>query len=104
MGNNEAYTIMEATVVGLYNLLQPKGEFTEAVLNVLCEPFRDSDIDHGGMEGLLTFDGLEADDVIVKVIAPDKFNRIKKIKDSEEHGDEMSEAWREIVRKRWHWY
>jgi hypothetical protein len=64
MGNNGAFTIMEATVVGAYRL----GRLDKSLLEILLEPYRDSDIDSGGKEGLTGKDGLEVEEIIVKIM------------------------------------
>lgn len=64
MGWNTGYTIMEATVVGAYDL----GRLDKPLLKVLLEPYRDSDIDSGGKEGLTSKDGLEVEEIILKVM------------------------------------
>ncbi len=61
MGNNGAFAIMEATVIGAADL----GVLDERLCAVLCEPYRDMDIDHGGKCGLKTKDGREVEEVII---------------------------------------
>lgn len=63
MGNNYAYTVMEATVVGAYNL----GVLDKNLLGVLLEPYRDSDIDSGGSEDLRSKDGKSVEEIIITV-------------------------------------
>jgi hypothetical protein len=50
MGNNAAFTAFERTVIAVYNT----GELDKKLLKELAEPYRDSDIDSGGMEGTLS--------------------------------------------------
>lgn len=69
MGNNEAYSIFEATVVGAYNL----GVLDKKLLAVLMEPYRGTDIDAGGKEGLTgslpgTVEELEVEEICIKVM------------------------------------
>lgn len=63
MGWNTGYTIFEATVVGVYDL----GKLDKALLGVLMEPYRDSDIDSGGEMGLESKDGLCVREIVCKV-------------------------------------
>lgn len=62
MGNNAAFSSFEASVIAVYN----KGVLDKELLDALAEPYRDSDIDRGGMEGTLSKDGLDIDGVILK--------------------------------------
>lgn len=62
MGWNAGYTIFEATVIGAYDL----GKLDKDLLSVLMEPYRGSDIDSGGERGLLTKDGLNIMQVVLK--------------------------------------
>jgi hypothetical protein len=62
MGNNAAFTDFEATVVATYN----KGVLDEELLSVFMEMHRDSDIDHGGMVGTLSKDGLDVEQIVIK--------------------------------------
>lgn len=64
MGNNSAYTIFEATVIGAYDL----GKLDKPLLKVLMEPYRDCDIDSGGSEDLSSKDGLDVEEVVIKVM------------------------------------
>lgn len=68
MGWNQGYTILEAQVIGLYDL----GVLTVDVLNVVLEPFRGTDIDTGGERGLATKDGLSFEEVLVSVAASEE--------------------------------
>jgi hypothetical protein len=63
MGWNSAYTIFDATVVGAYDL----GKLDKDLLKVLMEPYRGTDIDSGGSEGLTSKDGLDVRDIVLKV-------------------------------------
>lgn len=60
---------MEETVVGVYNL----GKLDVKLLRVLLEPYRGTDIDHGGSRDLKTKDGFGVDDIIIKFMEPNKF-------------------------------
>lgn len=63
MGNNAAYRSFEATVVGAYRL----GKLDKDLLKVLMEPYRNMDIDSGGKAGLTGEDGLEVEEIVIKV-------------------------------------
>lgn len=62
MGWNQGYTIYEATIVGAYDA----GKLDRELLTAIMEPYRGTDIDHGGETGLLTKDGKSADQVAVE--------------------------------------
>lgn len=63
MGWTTGYTIFEATVVGAYDL----GKLDKALLDVLMEPYRGTDIDSGGEMGLTAKDGLDVVEIVCKV-------------------------------------
>lgn len=63
MGWNTGYTIFEATVIGAYNL----GKLDKAMLKVLMEPYRGTDIDNGGGRDLTTKDGKGVEQVVIEV-------------------------------------
>ena len=63
MGNNAAFTAFEATVLATYN----KGVLDVELLSAFMEQYRDVDIDHGGMVGTLSKDGLDVEEVVLKV-------------------------------------
>ena len=67
MGWNRGYTIYEEQVVGLCDL----EVLTPEVLDVVLNPFRGTDMDHGGERGLRTKSGLTADEVVVSVADPE---------------------------------
>ncbi|MDK9702429.1 MAG: hypothetical protein OEL20_04765 [Sulfuritalea sp.] len=75
MGWNEGYTVMERTVVSLYDA----GNLTVESLNAILEPYRGTDIDHGGCMELRTKDGKSADDVILSLLVPAEFERLRAI-------------------------
>jgi hypothetical protein len=61
MGWNRGYTILEATVIGAYDL----GKLDKDLLAVLMTPYAGTDIDSGGRRGLLTKDGKTVEEVII---------------------------------------
>ena len=62
MGNNAAFTAFESTVIAVYN----HGVLTKELLSDLMEPYREIDIDHGGMEGTLSKDGLDVEEIVIQ--------------------------------------
>jgi len=62
MGWNKGYEIFEQTVVQTYNT----GKLDQEILSILMEPYRDTDIDSGGREGLLSADGLCVEEIVIK--------------------------------------
>lgn len=101
MGWNEAYTIVEEQIVNLYDL----GVLTLPVLDALCEPFRDTDIDSGGSRDLKSKDGKGMERIAVELIRPDfKPN----VPDEAEDWDysihwDWYEEFSEIRGERWGW-
>lgn len=62
MGWSAGYTIFEATVVGAYDL----GKLDKALLTVLMEPYRNTDIDSGGCQDLESKDGKMVDQIVIE--------------------------------------
>lgn len=62
MGWNTGYTIFEATVMGAYAL----GTLDKALLSVLMAPYRDTDIDSGGSQGLTSADGKRVEQIVIE--------------------------------------
>ena len=63
MGNNAAFTNFEATVIAVYD----KGVLDKSLLGSLMEQHRGIDIDRGGMEGTLSKDGLDVEEITIQV-------------------------------------
>ena len=61
MGNNAAYTHMEASVVAAYNAGLRGEQFAP-----FLEPYRGTDIDSGGRRDILTSDGKGVEEVIIE--------------------------------------
>lgn len=72
MGWNAGYTIFEETVIGAYNL----GVLDTALLKVLMEPYRATDIDSGGSRDLQAKDGLSVEEVVIKIMEPRLFKTL----------------------------
>jgi hypothetical protein len=62
VGWNKGYEIFEATVVGAYDL----GKLDKKMLAVLMEPYRDSDIDSGGSNSLMSKDGKGVEQIVIE--------------------------------------
>lgn len=62
MGWNSGYTAFEATVVGAYDL----GKLDKALLAVLMEPYRRTDIDSGGSCDLTSKDGKGVEQIVIE--------------------------------------
>ncbi len=75
MGWNTGYTIYEKTVIEVYN----SGALTPELLRTLIEPYQDTDIDHGGSKGLKAHDGLDADEIVVKLLNPEAWEEYLKM-------------------------
>jgi len=67
MGNNAAMTVFEAQVIAAHD----KGILTLELLDILAEPYRNTDIDSGGMRWLTTKDGKHLYQVVTETIDPD---------------------------------
>jgi hypothetical protein len=103
MGWNAGYTIFEATVVGAYDL----GKLDKELLTVLMEPYRDTDIDSGGKEGLLSKDGKEAEQIVIEIwglempkAPPGKYDDDSDAWDA--HNDAVYDLFR-VVKKHFGW-
>lgn len=88
MGNNAAFTAFEATVIACHN----RGVLDKALLSDLMEPYRDSDIDSGGKRGTLSKDGLEVEQIVLKVFGVEVPQRPKLPKDYKDWTEEQREA------------
>jgi len=64
---------MEETVMGAYNA----GLLKVRLLKILLEPYRGTDIDSGGSQDLKAKNGLEVPDIVIKLLAPDKFKKLE---------------------------
>lgn len=62
MGWNSGYTVFEATVVAAYDL----GKLDRALLAVLMEPYRRTDIDSGGSCDLKSKDGKGVEQIVIE--------------------------------------
>ena len=62
MGWGSGYTIFESTVIGAYDL----GKLDKALLTVLMEPYRKTDIDSGGSGDLESEDGKRVEQIVIE--------------------------------------
>lgn len=60
MGWNEGYSLLEETVIRVYDL----DKLDKPMVIALFEPYRGSDIDSGGSRGLRTKDGKTMEEVV----------------------------------------
>ncbi len=100
MGWNEGYRILEATIVGAYDL----GKLDEALLRVLMEPYRNTDIDHGGSRDLTAKDGLMCDEIIVKLLRPREFEEAQRVRGTGQYWDVLSNAWYELTTREFQYW
>lgn len=86
MGDNSAYTHMEASVIAAYNA-GLRGE----QLAPFLEPYRGSDIDSGGRCDLKTADGKDIDEVLIEAFgSPEQLALYKRY--AAEEDDDVREA------------
>lgn len=67
MGWNQGYSQYEETVIELYNT----GKLDKDALEIVLKPYKGTDMDHGGCADLQSNDGLSADEIVVKILAPE---------------------------------
>lgn len=73
MGWNAGYTAMEAAVVAVYDT----GALTKEILDAIMEPYKNTDCDSGGSMDLKARDGLGVEEIICKVMEPEKYAEAK---------------------------
>lgn len=101
MGDNFSMTVIEQQVVSLYDL----GVLTLPVLDALCEPFRRTDIDSGGLCGLTSKDGKDLSQIAVEIASPD-FKPTLPLPDDEWDYDVhwgWDDEFSELSGERWGW-
>lgn len=69
MGWNAGFKIMEETVISLYD----RNLLTREILDAVMQPYVDTDTDSGAGGGLKAADGLGAEEIICKVMEPEKY-------------------------------
>lgn len=96
MGWNSGYTVMEQTVIVLYD----RGLLNKEVLDAVMQPYFGTDIDSGGSQNLKTKDGLLVEDLICKIMEPDKYREATEgfipDPDDPEWNEKLSDLWYEI--------
>jgi hypothetical protein len=102
MGWNQGYAIFEQTVIGAYGL----GKLDKQLLSVLMEPYRHTDIDSGGKEGLITKDGKEVEQVVIetwglKMPEPPAAPRPAWRKDFSKEEEALDKAWDQYFDQRY---
>lgn len=73
MGWSAGYTALEACVVAVYN----KDILDKALMEAIIEPFRDTDCDSAGSMDLKAKDGLGMEEIICKIMEPEKYQEVK---------------------------
>lgn len=110
MGNNQAFSDFESVVIATYD----KGVLDRELLSKFMEIHRGSDIDRGGMAGTLSKDGMDVEEIVLKVFAKKMPERPKLPKDhkkwtpehealNEAYWDSRYEAFHEIADKKFGW-
>lgn len=95
MGNNAAFTDFETIVIGLYDLHKLDLTTLDLVGYAL---FGYPDIDPGGGQDLVTFDGKPVEQVVVELLDP----TFKPDKDSDDiHSVGLWDAFWELAEERW---
>lgn len=92
MGWNTGYTIMEHTVVTLYD----SGMLTSDLLDKIMEPYKRTDCDSGGSHDLKAKDGLGAEEIICKTMKPEEYKEVvenPKWYEGEEPETECHDKW-----------
>jgi len=110
MGDNAAFTFFEATVIAVYDT----GMLDQDLLSKFMEIHRGSDIDHGGMVGTLSKDGLDVEEIVLKVFGEEVptypnlpkdnavWTRAEQLQ-NEEYWDRRAEAFAKISRGKFGW-
>ncbi len=73
MGWNAGYTIMEQTIIALYDT----GALTAELLDAVMTPYKHSDCDSGGSYNLVSKDGLGVEEIICKIMKPEEYAAVK---------------------------
>ena len=72
MGWNSGFTIMENTVVTLYD----NGVLTKDLLDKIMNPFKGTDCDSGGSRGLVSNDGKCVEHIICEIMKPEETKNV----------------------------
>ena len=107
MGWNAGYTAMEAAVIAA----DDTGTLTQKVLDTIMEPYKHTDCDSGGSMNLKAKDGLGVEEVICKIMEPERYAEIKaspnwyrgeEPNSGNHHGWQSSEAAYDLFWSIWH--
>lgn len=93
MGNNQAFTDFEYTVILLYN----KGVLDNTTLSEIMERYRGIDIDSGGMAGTISNDGHDVIEIVLKTFG------IPLPESSEHYGEDKWDLFHKIKSDRFGW-
>ncbi len=101
MGNNAAFTQFEATVIAVYD----RGVLDAELLKALAEPYWDSDIDSGGRQGIQAKDGLELEQVVLRVMGIEVpvYPKEGSAEQVEAYWDDLREKFWKVRRKTFGW-
>lgn len=72
MGWNAGYRAMESSVIAVYNT----GKLTPTMLDAMMEPYKGTDCDSGGSMNLKSNDGLGVEEIICKIMEPEKYQNV----------------------------
>ena len=101
MGWNKGYSIIEQQIVGLYDL----GVLTKDALEIIMQPFCNSDIDSGGSNNLKSKDGKTVEDIICFVMEPEEYQEAVNnfVPDPEEPdwNEKLYNLCNKIIKNRW---
>lgn len=93
VGLNSGYTIMENTIVSVYNA----EALARDLLEQLMDPFENTDCDSCGSRGLISKDGFDVEEIICRIMKPEKCQAVLKKPEwfeGEEPGTEYHHHWR----------
>lgn len=74
MGWNTGYSIMEQTIVAVYDT----GNLTKKLLDKLMEPYKGTDCDSGGSQDLKAADGKSVEEIICSIMKPEEYEDVIK--------------------------
>ena len=101
MGWNAGYTIMEHTVITLYD----RHLLTKEILEAVMEPYKGTNCDSGGSCNLKAKDGLGVEEIIRKTMCPQKYQDVidhpKYYKNEPERWQSNEKAY-DLFHKIWH--
>lgn len=106
MGNNQAYSTFQTTVIKLYD----RGKLDLELLDELAKEYSNTDIDSGGDTGLLAKDGKDLETLCIGIVDPawtlgePTAEELAGYNDLEDwQGSTRYDKWSEITDERWGW-